>query len=177
MCACDKLRGAVRLEHVVQALKAQSFAVMIAALLCLFLALPFALILLVRFYKGPLAAFHRVFTNRIMSRFASRLPGFGIIVNVGRQSGKIYRTPVNVFWRGDDLLIALTYGRDSGWVMNVLAAGHCELKTRGLLYQLSSPLVVHDPLRQQFPPVVRAVLWAIQANDYLQLGIKKNPPS
>jgi deazaflavin-dependent oxidoreductase (nitroreductase family) len=141
----------------------------IAALLCLFVVFPLALMLSVRYCKRPIAAFHRVCTNRITSMFAARLSGFAIIMNVGRRSGKRYRTPVNVFWRRDGLLIALTYGRNSGWVANVLAAGHCEVETRGVCYQLSSPVVVHDPSRQQFPPLVGAVLRVIDANDYLRL--------
>jgi len=139
------------------------------ALLFLFLATAMVFLLLVRFCKRPMAAFHRAFTNRITSTFADRLPGFAIIVNVGRQSGRIYRTPVNVFWRADRVLIALTYGRESGWVSNVLAAGRCELEARGTSYQLFSPVVVHDPSRRQFPPLVRAILRFIKANDYLQL--------
>src|SRR5690349_19014090 len=80
-------------------------------------------LLLVRFYKRPVAAFHRVFTNRVTIQFAARLPGFAVLSNVGRKSGRRYRTPVNVFRETDTFLIALTYGRDSGWVKNVLAAG------------------------------------------------------
>lgn len=116
-----------------------------------------------------MAAFHRAFTNRVTSRFASRLPGFAVVVNVGRQSGRRYRTPVNVFWRGNQVLIALTYGRESGWVSNVLAAGGCKLEAGGVSYQLFSPVLVHDPSRRQFPFLVRAVLRFINATDYLQL--------
>ena len=144
----------------------------LAALFGFFVVFPLALMLSVRYFKRPIAAIHRVCTNRITSVFAARLPGFAIIVNVGRRSGKIYRTPVNVFWKRDAaLLIGLTYGRDSGWVANVLAAGHCELETRGARYRLCSPVVIHDPSRQQFPGLVRAVLRAIDANDYLRLEI------
>jgi deazaflavin-dependent oxidoreductase (nitroreductase family) len=127
-------------------------------------------ILLVRFYKRQLAAFHRAITNQILSPFASRLPGFAIVTNVGRRSGKVYRTPVNVFRRADGFLIALTYGKDSGWVMNVLAAGGCELETRRVLYQCSAPIIVHDTTRRRFPLPVRIVLGLINANDFLQLS-------
>src|SRR5438552_11975226 len=54
-------------------------------------------ILLMRFRKRWLAAFNLAVTNRISSRFAPRLPGFGIVTHVGRKSGRVYRTPVNVF--------------------------------------------------------------------------------
>src|SRR5258708_9874623 len=43
----------------------------------------------------------------MLGRFAARLPGFGIVTHVGRKSGRIYRTPVNVFREPDGFLIAL----------------------------------------------------------------------
>ena len=143
---------------------------MAASVISLLLIL-LAPILLVRFRNRQVAAFHRAFTNRIASRFATRLPGFAIVTNVGRKSGTVYRTPVNVFREPGGFLIALTYGRDSGWVRNVLAAGGCELETRRVRYQLSAPIIVHDPTRQRFPFFVRVVLRLIDANDFVQLSI------
>jgi hypothetical protein len=49
-----------------------------------FLLLP---ILLIRFRTRWVAAFNIAVTNRITSRFAARLPGFGILTHVGRKSG------------------------------------------------------------------------------------------
>ena len=132
-----------------------------------FLAAP---ILLVRFRKRQVAAFHRAITNPIANRFATRLPGFGVVTNVGRKSGRVYRTPVNVFWEPNGFLIALTYGPDSGWVKNVLASGGCQLETRGVLYHLCMPTVIHDPTRRQFPVLVRVILGLISANDFLRLS-------
>jgi len=135
------------------------------------LAILLAPILLVRFCKRQVAVSHRAITNRVAIRFAARLPGFAIVTNVGRKSGRLYRTPVNVFREPDGFLIALTYGRDSGWVRNVLAAGGCQLETRCVLYQLSTPVVVHDPKRRRFSLPVRIILGLIKANDFLQLSI------
>jgi len=126
-------------------------------------------ILLVRFCKRRLASFHRSITNQILSPFASRLPGFAIVTNVGRRSGKVYRTPVNVFRRSEGFLIALTYGKESGWVKNVLVAGSCELETRRVSYQCTVPIVIHDRARKRFPLLVRIVLGFINANDFLQI--------
>ena len=111
----------------------------LVTLLLVFLITP---ILLIRFRKRWVAAFNRTILNRITSRFANRLPGFGIVTHVGRKSGRLYRTPVNVFREPDRFLIALTYGRESEWVRNVLSAGGCQLETRRVLYQLSAPTVV-----------------------------------
>ncbi len=138
-----------------------------------FLVIVLAAILLVRFRKRQVAAFHRIVTNRMASRFVARLPGFGVVTNVGRKSGRPYRTPVNVFRQPDGFLIALTYGRDSGWVKNVIAAGGCKLETRDALYELDAPIVVHDPSRGRFPLAVRIVLGLIGANDFLQLSISR----
>jgi deazaflavin-dependent oxidoreductase (nitroreductase family) len=142
----------------------------IAEAIVAFLVILLVLILAVRFCGRQVASFHRAVTNRIAIRFAGRLPGFAVVTNVGRKSGRLYRTPVNVFRESNGFLIALTYGRDSGWVKNILAAGGCELETRGVRYQLSLPVVVHDPTRQRFPRFVRMVLGFIAANDFLELS-------
>jgi deazaflavin-dependent oxidoreductase (nitroreductase family) len=133
-------------------------------------------ILLIRFRKRWVAAFNLAVTNRITSRFAARLPGFGILTHVGRKSGRLYRTPVNVFRVPEGFLIALTYGRESEWVKNVIAAGACQLETRGVLYQLSAPTIVHDPARRRFPLFVRTVLGLIGANDFMQLSTSRAVP-
>jgi hypothetical protein len=66
-------------------------------------------ILMMRFRKRWLAKINIAFTNRITSLFAGWLPGFGILTHVGRKSGKVYRTPVNVFRTSNGFIIALTY--------------------------------------------------------------------
>jgi len=143
---------------------------MLITAIILFLAILLAPILLIRFRKPWVAAFNLAVTNRITSRFAARLPGFGILAHVGRKSGRVYRTPVNVFRAPEGFLIALTYGRESEWVKNVLAAGGCELETRGARYLLSAPNIVHDPTRRRFPLLVQIVLRLIGATDFMQLS-------
>ena len=137
----------------------------------LLLALLLVPILLIRFCKRWVAAFNLAVTNRITSRFAGRLPGFGILRHIGRKSGRVYRTPVNVFRGPEGFLVALTYGRESEWVRNVVAAGACELETRRVQYQLSAPTIVHDPTRRRFPIPVQIVLRLIGANEFMQLSI------
>jgi deazaflavin-dependent oxidoreductase (nitroreductase family) len=144
---------------------------MITTAVILLLAILLVPILLIRFRKRWVAAFNLAVTNRITSRFAGRLPGFGILRHVGRKSGRVYRTPVNVFRAPEGFLIALTYGRESKWVKNALAAGACELETRGVRYHLSAPTIVHDPTRRRFPLPVRIVLRLIGANDFMQLSV------
>jgi len=53
-------------------------------------------VLMMRFRKRWLAKMDIVLTNRITGLFEGWLPGFGIVTHVGRKSGRLYRTPVNV---------------------------------------------------------------------------------
>jgi deazaflavin-dependent oxidoreductase (nitroreductase family) len=129
-------------------------------------------ILMMRFRKRWLAKINIAFTNRITGLFAGWLPGFGILTHVGRKSGKVYRTPINVFRASNGFIIALTYSSQSEWVKNVLVAGGCELKTRGMEYQLFSPSVVRDPTRRRFPVPVRAVLRVVGADEYMELAAR-----
>jgi deazaflavin-dependent oxidoreductase (nitroreductase family) len=127
-------------------------------------------LLMMRFRKRWLAKINIVFTNRITGLFAGWLPGFGILAHVGRKSGKVYRTPVNVFRAPKGFIIALTYSGQCEWVKNVLAAAGCELKTRGKKYQLSAPKVGRDPTRRRFPVPVRLVLRLVGADEYIELS-------
>jgi deazaflavin-dependent oxidoreductase (nitroreductase family) len=122
---------------------------------------------------GPrwLARFNRRVTNVLAGRVADRAPGFGIVTHRGRRSGRLFRTPVNVFPRGDRFVIALTYGPESDWVKNVLAAGGCELLTRGRSVRLAGPRLVHDEKRRLVPRPVRIILGLLGVSDFLELRV------
>ncbi len=117
-----------------------------------------------------LAAFNRRVTNHVTGPLARRLPGFGIVVHRGRRSGREYRSPVNVFVAGGGYVVALTYGADSDWVKNVLAAGRCELETRGRTVRLTAPELFHDETRQHVPRLVRPILRAMGVADFMRLS-------
>lgn len=116
------------------------------------------------------ARLNRVGLNRVTRRIAPWLPGFGVVTHRGRRSGRQYRTPVNVFGRPDGYVVALTYGPDADWVKNVLAAGGCELTTRGRTVRLTEPRLYHDESRRGMPAVlVRQVLSLAHVADFLAL--------
>ena len=118
-----------------------------------------------------LARFNRVATNRVARHVAGRLPGFAIVDHTGRRSGRPYRTPVNLFRDGDRYVIALTYGREAQWVKNVLAAGGCEVETRGRRLRLTAPELVHDPARTRVPRPVGLILGTIAVDDFMVLAV------
>jgi deazaflavin-dependent oxidoreductase (nitroreductase family) len=116
-----------------------------------------------------LARFNRHVTNRVLGPFARRLPGFAVLAHVGRRSGRVRHTPVNLFRDGDRYVIALTYGADSQWVRNVLAAGAVDIETRGRRLRLVAPEVVHDARRSLVPEPIRPILRLARVSDFMLL--------
>jgi len=95
----------------------------------------------------------------------------GVVIHEGRKSHNKYRTPVMVFRQGDRCVIALTYGRDSQWVQNVVAANGCELETGKRTMRLSHPRVFHDDRRESVPAFVRLFLGILNVSDFLELTV------
>jgi deazaflavin-dependent oxidoreductase (nitroreductase family) len=95
------------------------------------------------------------YVNPLTRPIAKRLPGFAILTHRGRKTGRTYRTPINVFRRGDDYVFFLTYGSDVQWVKNVLANDSCSIETGGRVVELVEPELVDDPELRSAPPHVR----------------------
>jgi deazaflavin-dependent oxidoreductase (nitroreductase family) len=117
-----------------------------------------------------MARFNRQVLNRLTRPLARHLPGFGVIIHRGRRTDRLYKTPVNVFRHGGDYVVALTYGPESDWVKNVLAAGGCELITCGCRIPLVAPHIEHDESRRLVPAVIRPMLRLLRVADFLYLG-------
>ena len=113
---------------------------------------------------------NKVALNKATRPLAPWLPGLGVVVHRGRKTGRQYRTPVNVFPRpAGRYVLALTYGSDTDWVKNVMAAGGCELLTRGKHIELTAPRLVHDEDRSETPVVGRTLLGLLHVYDFLEL--------
>jgi deazaflavin-dependent oxidoreductase (nitroreductase family) len=123
-----------------------------------------------------LARANKIGLNRVVKHAAPWLPTLGFVVHRGRRSGRRYETPVMVFRHGGQVLIALTYGSEhTEWVKNVVAAGGCELRTGGRVYQTNAPRVYRDESRAGIRPLERTVLGLIGSNDFLSLTITSPP--
>jgi deazaflavin-dependent oxidoreductase (nitroreductase family) len=108
-------------------------------------------------------------TNRLTRHVAPWAPGFALVTHVGRRSGRVYRTPVNVFRDDGRYVFALTYGRDSDWVRNVLASGGCEIETRRRTIALCGPELFTDRSRRSVPRPARWILRMLAVDDFLAL--------
>lgn len=117
------------------------------------------------------ARFNR-YPNRIVRRIAPHVPPFLLLAHTGRTSGKEYQTPVCGFRTDEGFIIALTYGRESDWVRNVLAMGRCEVVYRNRRLTLTNPtLVASDPRDQPLPGAIGRVLGLMSVRDFLTLRV------
>lgn len=111
-----------------------------------------------------------VVTNRLTRPFAGYLPWFGVLEHVGRTSGVVRRTPLNIFRRdGEHWVIALTYGPNVQWLNNVEAAGGCRVQVMGRWHRLVEPRRIHDSSRELVPLPVGAALTLLGVEDFVEL--------
>lgn len=115
---------------------------------------------------------NKIGLNRFTKYIAPWAPGWAVVVHRGRKSGRTFRTPLWAFRRPHGFVIALTYGPDTDWVRNVLAAGGCELQTRRRRYQLGDPVLFRDENATDMPAFIRFMLRrVIKAPEFLRLDI------
>jgi deazaflavin-dependent oxidoreductase (nitroreductase family) len=118
------------------------------------------------------ARWNKAGPNRVARHVFPWLPGLAVVVHRGRRSGRGYQTPVNRFTTDDGrFIIALTYGPGTDWVKNVLAAGGCEIRTRGRRFQARDPQVHHDESLRHISPAFRPFLRLLKASEFLSLTI------
>ena len=116
------------------------------------------------------------YVNPIARPVAKKLPAFAVLTHRGRKTGRTYRTPINVFRRGDDYFFFLTYGSDVQWVKNVLASGSCSIETRRGVVELVEPELITDPELRPAPAHVRFVERRIAGvNQYLRMRASYRP--
>src|ERR687888_2785497 len=116
------------------------------------------------------ARFNRHVTNPLARLIAGRLPPFAVVLHRGRVSGREYRTPVWAFSAPSGYVIALTYGADSEWTRNVLAAGHCVLRRRGRLVPVTDPRVIRGREgRGLMPIVLRPAMRLLNVTEFLHM--------
>jgi deazaflavin-dependent oxidoreductase (nitroreductase family) len=109
-------------------------------------------------FSNRIRYFNKYLLNRLTIRSAgSAHSHFAIIRHVGRRSGKVYETPIIVMPKGEDFVLALTYGPKVDWYRNLLASEQGTVLWHGKKYTISKPekldrstaLAVFSPLQQR----------------------------
>ena len=107
--------------------------------------------------------------NPLTRLFAGLMPGFGLLTYRGRATGRIYHLPINVFERGEHYIFVLTYGSESQWVKNVLAAGGCEIRVRGRDVRLVEPELIMNPPWELLPRRVQLIERLAGVTEFLRM--------
>ncbi len=92
----------------------------------------------------------------------------GTLEHVGRRSGIRRLTPVHPEPIVDGFRIIVPLGDHSEWARNVLAAGHCRLQLRDVVYELDEPTMIPASDALDLPRPVRAALRGL-GFEYLRL--------
>lgn len=79
---------------------------------------------------------------RVMHTAGTAQTQTAVIEHLGRTSGRIYRTPIDVIPTRTGLLIALPYGTRADWTRNVVAAGAATVVTQGERVAVDRPTIV-----------------------------------
>jgi deazaflavin-dependent oxidoreductase (nitroreductase family) len=123
---------------------------------------------LVKIVMGPM--------TRVLNPFIVRLAGrphfhmAAQLTHTGRRSGRTYVTPVGARRTGDVVLIPLTFGNQSDWSRNVLAAGHCSLRLDGSGYEATAPALLSP---EEADVYIRAVFGRLERASLRMLGIRQ----
>lgn len=114
--------------------------------------------------------------TRILNPFILRVAGgwwfpmFALLQHRGHRTGRMYATPVTAMPRGGWFWLGLTFGKDSGWARNVLAAGECTVRYRGTDYHLVEPAVLGGAaVRSELPTVMRFAMSLIGMSEVLRM--------
>lgn len=97
-------------------------------------------------------------------------PLWAMLRHRGRLSGREYAIPVAVRVTPDAFVIGLPWGDRTQWVRNVIAAGGCTIRWRGVDHPTDDPeLLGHTEASSAFTRTQRAVLKAAGVSRFMRL--------
>ena len=127
--------------------------------------------LFVRVVMGPMTKV----LNPIIRRAAGRKHvAVAKVQHQGRRSGRVFVTPTSARMTDGGFIIPLTFGDRSDWCRNVLHAGHCTIRFKGVDYVATEPVLLIGPegkaaARGTFRLYERIFLKVTRVKKFLQL--------
>lgn len=99
-----------------------------------------------------------------------------VIIHVGRNSGREYRTPLDAHAVDGGYLFVPVYGVTSDWVRNVLAAGSARLRVDGDEVSLTAPrLISADAAFALLPEGTKRPPTWLKLEQYLLTDLELSP--
>lgn len=112
--------------------------------------------------------------NPLVLQIAGRrwMPIVGILYHRGRRTGRVYRTPLGMRSRDGNFYFPRTFGDESAWYQNVLAAGWARVTYLGRTHNLVEPEVVDGRIAAPaFPGYELLQFRLIGINEFLRLRV------
>jgi hypothetical protein len=129
------------------------------------------------FVRVAMRPMTRVF-NPLIRKAAGRkhLKMAAKIQHRGRRSGRIYVTPASARLYDGRFWVPLTFGTESDWCQNVLAAGGCTIRWKGTDYEAIAPVIVDrstalSSARPAFRGYERAMMRLVGIKRFLRLDV------
>ncbi|TQL70677.1 deazaflavin-dependent oxidoreductase (nitroreductase family) [Nocardioides albertanoniae] len=111
--------------------------------------------------QDRIRAFSKQFASEALKTAGNEGAANGVVIHVGRRSGREYATPVTPLPTADGFVINLPYTSKVDWVQNVLAANSATIVHDGVDHRVTDPRVVpYAEVASMLPKsagVVRAV--------------------
>ena len=107
--------------------------------------------------------------NRLVRRFAGRRL-YALLRHRGRTSGKTYETPVMAWLTPGGMLVPLSWGTESDWYRNLIAANGCEVQVGGKWHRCAAPaLIPPEGGLSYLPALTRAVARLFRVRQFVML--------
>ncbi|WP_436535135.1 hypothetical protein [Actinoplanes sp. HUAS TT8] len=87
-----------------------------------------------------------------------RFSPWAVVRHRGRISGRDLTVPVAVVATADGFVINLPWGAGTNWVRNVMAAGGCTIRWKGVDHRMGAPRIIDEVVAR---PFYTRLTWAI----------------
>jgi deazaflavin-dependent oxidoreductase (nitroreductase family) len=116
--------------------------------------------------------------NPVVKQVAGRryMPMAAVVHHVGRRSGRAYATPAGARIAGEQFMIPLTFGTESDWCRNLVAAGGGRIDLKARTYEVAAPEVFawdadRALVARAYPAVMRVMLRMLGIKAFVRLNI------
>lgn len=107
--------------------------------------------------------------NRLVRSFAGRRL-YALLRHRGRRSGRAFETPVMAWPTAGGMLVPVSWGTESDWYRNLMAAQGCEVQLRGRWYRCGSPgLIQRAEALSYLPAATRAIAGLFPVQQFVLL--------
>lgn len=95
--------------------------------------------------------------NRLVRSFAGRR-FYALLRHRGRKSGKTFTTPVMAWHTAGGMLIPLSWGVESDWYRNIMAANECDVQVEGRWRRCTEPSLIQRDQALSFLPASTRIM-------------------